>query len=171
MLLPAGIVMASILAPFLTGFSSYEPGHERKALNLTILAGIFIAMAVLFPSEKKLQNNINLTYPKAAVDYLRAHGGGGHMFHEYNWGGYLEWTMPEQRVFIDSRTDIFEYKGVLREFLDVRNLTHPEKILDKYKVDSILMRPDTPLNVWLDLQPNWQLAYHDYQSVVYIRRP
>ena len=106
-----------------------------------------------------------------AVEYLRAHGGGGRLFNEYNWGGYLAWTMPEQRVFIDSRTDIFEYAGVLREFVDVIRLKHPEKVLEKYHIDSVLITPNTNLNVWFDLQPNWRLAYHDSVSAIYVRTP
>jgi hypothetical protein len=171
MLLPAGIVLATVLAPFLGGLSSYDPAHERKALNLTILAGVLVTLVVVFPSEKKLQRKIDALYPVHAVEYLRAHGGGGRLFNEYNWGGYLAWTMPEQRVFIDSRTDIFEYAGVLREFVDVIRLKHPEKVLEKYHIDSVLITPNTNLNVWFDLQPNWRLAYHDSVSAIYVRTP
>jgi hypothetical protein len=171
MFLPAGIILATVLAPFLTGLSSYDPAQERTRLNLALLAGILVAMVVLFPSEKKLQSKIDRTYPLRAVQYLRLHGGRGRLFNEYNWGGYLEWTMPEQRTFIDSRTDIFEHKGVLREFVDVIRLKHPEKVMEKYQIDSVLITPGTDINVWFDLQPNWHLAYHDAISAVYVRNP
>lgn len=169
MLLPAGIILPAMLAPRLKGFSSYDPLRERKYLNLTLLFLVVVAIIAIFPSDKRLQQKIDAEYPSGAVTYLRAHGVGGRFLNAYNWGGYLEWVWPEQRMFIDPRMDIFEYKGVLRDYLDLTYLKRPQDVLQKYQLDTILIAKDSTWAVWLDQRQDWRLAYKDAVSVVYIR--
>jgi len=42
-------------------------------------------------------------YPKTAVAYLQVHSCPGHLFNDYNYGGYLIWQLPQTKVFIDGR--------------------------------------------------------------------
>jgi hypothetical protein len=43
-------------------------------------------------------------YQSKVVDYLKQHGcEGGNLFNSYDYGGYLIWKLPEQKVYIDGR--------------------------------------------------------------------
>jgi len=42
-------------------------------------------------------------FPRSAVAYLKKNGCAGNLFNDYNYGGYLIWKLPEQRVYIDGR--------------------------------------------------------------------
>ena len=47
------------------------------------------------------------------------------------------------KTFVDSRVDIFEYAGVLQDYLDPLTLKDPNAILDKYKIRSSCSPPRT----------------------------
>ena len=43
-------------------------------------------------------------YPGQAVEYIQKHGcQGGNIFNSYDFGGYLIWKLPTQKVYIDGR--------------------------------------------------------------------
>ncbi len=112
-------------------------------------------------------------YPTQVVDYLRNHPTAIHdeMFNHLDWGGYLEYALPERKPFIDSR---FVFYGVdfTREFLAVNNAEAGwESVFTKYHVGWTLLPQQHPLNQILRLKPDWQLVFSNRQAVVYSRRP
>ena len=47
----------------------------------------------------------------------------GTLLNEYGWGGYLIWSLgPQQKVFIDGRADIYEYAGVLPDYISMTRM-------------------------------------------------
>jgi hypothetical protein len=93
------------------------------------------------------------------------------MFNLYQWGGYLEWNLPQERTFIDSRSDIFEYKGVLNDYLQIVNLTDSQEILDRYRVTYVLYPAGTALPYFFSKSSLWERIYGDGQAVIYRRKP
>ena len=108
-------------------------------------------------------------FPAGAVNYLNAHPQQGNMFNQYEWGGYLEWKLPEVKTFIDSRTDIFEYRGILQDYLAVSSLNHSQEVLDKYLVSYVLYPAESPLSYFLSKSPKWECVFRDGQAVIYRR--
>jgi hypothetical protein len=106
-------------------------------------------------------------FPPRAVDFLRAHPQQGHMFNLFQWGGYLEWKLPQDPTFIDSRSDIFEHKGVLKDYSDIAGLSNSQEILERYQVTYLLYPPDTALSYFLSKCPQWERIYGDEQAVIY----
>ena len=88
------------------------------------------------------------------------------MLNDYLWGGYLEWHQRQIPVFIDSRVDIFEYAGVLRDYLDVTRLKDSLVILDKYSIRYVLFQPQAPLVYLLRHTPGWKVDYEDKSTVL-----
>jgi hypothetical protein len=92
-------------------------------------------------------------YPRGAVDYLRDHKFSGQIFSIYDWGGYLDWKIPREKVFIDGRMPSWrwqapggesssafgEYTGILMGKID------PAGVLAKYGVGTVLWREEAPL--------------------------
>jgi hypothetical protein len=168
-LLPAGIVLPPLLAPKFGRISSYQPGRERTLLNAGLMAAVLGLMVARFPSEQMLIRQTNQFFPAAAVEYLKAHPAPGRMFNLYEWGGYLEWHLRETPTFIDSRTDIFEYGGVVRDYIAVAGVRDSEEILDRYHIGFVLYPADSPLAYLLSRSPRWKKVYADGQAVVYQR--
>jgi hypothetical protein len=168
-LIVPGIVLPPILAPQLGRISAYDPAHERRALNAALLAVVLAVMVWGFPSERYLEAQIEDFFPVGAVNYLAAHPQQGNMFNSYNWGGYLEWRLPQARTFIDSRDDIFEFKGVFKDYLDIIDLNNSQELLDRYQVSYLLYPAGAPLSYFLSKSPSWECIYRDRQAVIYRR--
>jgi hypothetical protein len=168
-LLLAGIVLPPILAPHFGRISSYSPEREHRLLNAALLAiavGVFV---IGFPSARMLDAEVSGFFPFRAVEFLRAHPQQGHIFNLFQWGGYLEWNLPQAPTFIDSRSDIFEHKGVLKDYWGIAGLSDSQEILDRYQVSYLLYPPDTALSYFLSKSPQWERIYGDEQALIYRR--
>jgi hypothetical protein len=119
-----------------------------------------------WPREPQLQALVADQYPVGAVSYLQDHPPTGPMLNFYLWGGYMNWRNPTTKIFLDSRVDIFEYSGVLKDYLDVLALKDPEPILNKYKIHYVLFPADEPLTYVLLHDPKWSVLYRDKISVL-----
>ena len=168
-LLLAGIVLPPILAPQFGKISSYEPGHERPLLNATVIAVVLALLVFGFPTSKVLDAQVDQFFPVGAVDYLKAHPQDGNMFNMYEYGGYLEWNLPQALTFIDSRTDIFEYKGVVKHYFDISTFNNSQEVLDSYHISYVLYPAATPLSYFLSKSPQWERIYGDNLAVIYRR--
>jgi hypothetical protein len=178
-----GIVAAPQLAKALDFFPRYRPQDETPKTNVIVIACLLALMMYLWPRNVQVRSSVEETYPSEMLSYLAAHPPQGNVLNFYLWGGYLGWHDPNLRVFIDSRVDIFEYAGVLKDYLDllgVNNLQRrPEPILDKYKIEYVLFpRSDNTnpllnggeLVYVLEHDPRWKMLYKDKVSILLQRQ-
>ena len=170
-LMLAGIVLPPILAPQFGRFGSYDPRHERRLLNAAFVAALAAICAWGFPSEPELQSRIAAAFPVDAVEFLKAHPQPGHLFNAYDVGGYLEWNLPQVPVFIDPRTDIFQYRGVLPDYLAITGVRNTQELLDRYGVTYILFPKNTGLAYFLANNGRWERLYEGSDSLVFRRLP
>jgi hypothetical protein len=108
-------------------------------------------------------------FPVEAVSWLEAHPQEGHMFNEFDWGGYLLLKLwPDQQIFMDGHTHIYG-EALTREYEQVITLSPGwEKILKKYDVRWVIMRKNTPLIKVLSTSDNWKIAYEDTTAMILI---
>lgn len=178
-----GIVAAPIFAKML----DFVPPHRRSAdipaINALLLAGAVSLMVFFWPRESRIRQSIEETYPAGAVAYLESHPPQGNVLNFYLWGGYLGWHDPQIKDFIDSRVDIFEYAGVLKEYLDLLgadDLQHrPDAILATNHIRYVLFPPSGSKNPLhnagelvevLQHDPSWKTVYEDKNSVLLERQ-
>jgi hypothetical protein len=108
-------------------------------------------------------------FPMSAVRAARAAHLGGRIFSDFDWGGYLLFAWPEQRVFIDGGTDFYG-AAVMREYNQVRDLDAGWRgILDRRDVNSVLTRSHSRLAREIVRTPGWNLWYCDSVAVI-VRR-
>jgi len=153
-------------------FSPYEPAKDKYALNALLMIAIVAGMVRFFPSEKQLQSRVSEHWPVKAVRYLEQHPPPRPMFNNYKYGGYLIYTLDgPNKVFIDGRGDIYERAGV---FGDYRSISWIEPkaltLLGIYHIQSCLLERDEALGTLLAASPQWQKAYSDQLSVLFVRR-
>ena len=165
----AAILVIPILAKRLQFLPPYRPEIDRPVLNATILGLLLGIMVWRLPSAATLENDLAQKYPLGGITYLRAHGQGARVFNHYGWGGYLIWNAPGIPTFVDSRTDVFEHKGVLKDYLDVIGMKNSLGILDRYQVGYVLYAPKEALSYLLENSSRWRVAYRDDVSVVFER--
>lgn len=169
LLVVTGIVLPPILAPQLGRLSSYDPRRERVVLNAAIILIVAVMVLGWFPTNQRLEAEVSEFFPAPALRYLQEHPQQGNMFNQFEWGGYLEWKLPELKTFIDTRTDIFEYNGVLRDYVAISTLNHAQELLDAYKVAFVLYAANSQLSYWLSKNPAWECIFRDKQATIYRR--
>jgi hypothetical protein len=168
MLFVFGILAAPVLSRQLaTQWEAYDAETDRPGLNAAFIALALVVAYFGFPSRSNLQQQVDEGSPVKALEFVRANHLQGPMLNDHVYGGYLMWAAPEYPVFIDGRTDVFEWAGVLREFGAWATLqTDPNIMLDKYKVNFCILTRESPMIQVLPLLPNWKLVYEDKNSAV-----
>jgi hypothetical protein len=110
-------------------------------------------------------------YPKAALEFMQRQHLNGRIFNNDGWGGYMEWSVPELKPFIDSRGDIFVYNGTFDDYIKAVFIQEPLEILDKHKIDYVLFPVQKPLTYVLDHSPAWRTIYEDKRVKLFDRVP
>lgn len=144
--------------------------RERVLLNAAVIIVAIFATVRLFPTTRNLTEQVNKGNPVKALNFLRRAGITGRMLNDYNYGGYLIWAAPERKVFADGRGDVYEWTGVLADYIKWVTLkTDPRSIFDKYHVDYCLLNRDAAISRVMKLLPGWKSVYSDDMSVVFVR--
>ena len=104
-----------------------------------------------------------------ALAYLKTHELPGNTFNHYMWGGYLVWKGAGMKTFVDSRSDIYEYSGVLQDYVDAITMKDSLKVLDKYRIHWVLFPPQEALSYLLEHNSNWKVVYNDHVAEIFER--
>jgi hypothetical protein len=161
-------LFATVLARWLP---RYDRRKEHYVLNAVLMTAVVVAMVKYFPSRTDIQQIVARTFPVRAVEYLRQHPVAGPMYNAYNYGGYLIWALPEQKVFIDGRGDLYEDGGAFAEYVEVANLKPAAfTVLRAHGIQSCLVERTAPLTTVLAAHPDWEQRYSDSVSVLFVRR-
>ncbi|HKT40654.1 MAG TPA: hypothetical protein VJR48_19955, partial [Ktedonobacterales bacterium] len=164
------ILVTPLAAKFLDFVPPYRPEIDKPLLNAGVMAAVAAIILTRLPSPAQLQHDVSGAFPAQALEFINTHGlAGERTFNYYGWGGYLEWKDPAVKPFVDTRTDIFEYAGVLQDYLDVTRLDDPIKLLDKRQVEWVLFPPQDPFAYFLAHTENWKVAYNDNVAEVFVR--
>ena len=166
-----GILAAPIVCRLLANaWDRYDPDRDLRLANAVMMgAGVWI-MIVSFPGADQMQRDVAKSSPVEAVDYIRQAGLTGRMLNDYEFGGYLIWALPEQKVFLDGRCDLFDWTGVLSEYGRWATLQEdPKLLLDKYHIDYCLLRKTAPQARVLPYLPGWWKLYEDDVATIFVR--
>ncbi|MBZ5542962.1 MAG: hypothetical protein LAO07_04695 [Acidobacteriia bacterium] len=165
----AAILLAPILAKLLDFIPPYRPEIDKPPLNAVVCATILLIVVSRFPTRADLDTAVAQRYPANALNYVKAHALEGNFFNRYMWGGYMILFHPELKTFIDGRTDIFEYTGVLKDYLDAELMKGSLQILDKYRIHYVLTSPELPMSYLLSNTPGWKMVFRDQVTMIFER--
>ena len=86
------------------------------------------------------------------------------------WADYLIYLHPEQRVFVDGRSDF--YGSELGDpFLQVMGgLPGWEKVIEKYRFNLVLIPVDTAASQLLKQRPEWRVEADDGKHILFVLR-
>jgi hypothetical protein len=171
MLVAFGILASPILSRLLADtWDQYEPDRDRPIINAGLITLIALISFKAFPNNDDLQNQVERGNPVNAVHYIRWAKLSGNMLNQYAYGGYLIWALPEHKVFVDGRSDVYEWTGVLEDFQKWAVLeSDPRDLLRKYNIGFCLLPRDVPMSRVLPLLPGWKQTYADQSAVVFVR--
>ena len=171
LLIVFGLIAAPILCRmFASSWENYAPEQNRPAPNAVLIAASCLVCWIAFPSHANLAAQVKASSPEAAVAFIHTNHLSGPMLNQYVFGGYLIWAAPDHPVFVDGRTDIFEWTGVFAEYGQWATLeADPRTLLDKYGIQFCLLDRSSPMTHVLALLPEWKLDYQDDVAAVFVR--
>ena len=143
----------------------------KKTINLSLavlLALVAIGKLYVVTQPAFVNHYLVESYPVRAVEWLVENHPRGRMLNEYNSGGYLLWALPETRVFVDGRTDLFGDEIIGEWIGAVQAGPGWQETLERYEVDLVMLSPDQPLLQQLP-GAGWNLLYQDAQTKIFGR--
>lgn len=139
-----------------------------KLQPLSAWSAVAIVAVVLFGNPRHWPLDLSSKYfPRDAVRKFEPQLAAARVFTTDQWGDYLLWTgYPRQKVFIDGRSDFYG-EEIGRDYLTLLEARPGWRAaLDRYKIDMVLVPPDTPLIDLLSCTNQWQVLYRDQQAVL-----
>ncbi|NOU34426.1 MAG: hypothetical protein HOO96_41565 [Polyangiaceae bacterium] len=165
--------LALRLAPLL---KSKETDSPRLRLDWRPLTGLAIAVVLTSPwlrvhlfhgARGRL---LDAATPVAAVEKLRTDPAApSRLFHDLEYGCYLEWAAPQQKVFIDTRFD-FHTGPLLEDYVAISRGSLAR--LDAYDIDGVLLDKveERALVDVIRKDPAWEVRVDDDISLYAVKR-
>jgi hypothetical protein len=169
MLFVFGIVASPVLCRVVAPLLGSDLKRERPVANAVLVSALVLAIFAIYPDQNSLLRQVRKTTPSAAVDYVRQAALQGPMLNEYVFGDYLIWALPEHKVFIDGRGDIYDWTGVFPQYAQWAELKEdPTLLLDKYRIRLCLLAKGSPLGHVIPYL-GWRKVYSDEVATVFVR--
>jgi hypothetical protein len=140
---------------------------------VSLWTAAFIVAVALFSNSKNWPTDLSAKYfPVAVAHDFAPELAAGRVFTSDQWGDYLLWTgYPKQRVFIDGRSDLYGEK-IGNDYLTILEARSGWRdAMERYKVNMVLVSPETPLVELLSFDPAWHVLHRDKQAVLLAMQP
>jgi hypothetical protein len=162
----ASLLRSSSLRP-------WRPSPARRVLGLGIALGLLVLASATAAQPVGLGLNTN-RIPVGAVTFLRNNQPPGPMLNSYNFGGYLMWAYPREKVFIDGRAFTIYSEAHFRDLLRLYEEPPFFRELERrwrFRL-AVLQRAGRGAEfvVWLRSQPDWQVLYEDGMAIILGKR-
>ncbi len=110
-------------------------------------------------------------FPVEAAKVVRERGYPGPLFNDFDWGGYLIWSLPEHPVIVDGRTNLHGDERLTRLGAAWAGVPGWQDDPDLAAAGVILANAATPLATLLETDPRFERVYADDMAKVFVARP
>jgi hypothetical protein len=150
-----------------------DKNRRRFIVVMGIVTSLFIIATVIY-SNWGISLDRESAYPKSAVLYLQKNPCSGNLFNDYDYGGYLIWKLPSEKVFIDGRMPSWVMNGhkYMDDYINIlKNLKIRDKEFKKYNIKCVLLsqsKDDNTVTKEL-LKAKWVVAVKDSSSLLLLK--
>jgi len=153
----AAVITIPMLAGDMARAFFTEPDTKTiPAMNALMVAGSLGIVAYLIPSQAILNRALSIEFPLKTIASIQP---GWRTFNADAQGGMINFDCKPS--FIDSRFDTFDHHGVLADYMDIMELRNSLDLLDKYRIDHVLLPRDMALSYLLERMPGWTVAQRE----------
>jgi len=148
----AAVLTTPMLAEDLT--RSFFPIQKQKTihiLNVLMAVGTITIIVLYFPTNAKMKSAMAEHWPLQTIASIQP---SWRTLNQEHLGGLMDFEGKPS--FIDTRWDIFEHHGEMKDFIDILRLQDALALLDKYRIDHVLIRQDEPLAYLLEHVRGWE---------------
>lgn len=108
--------------------------------------------------------------PSGAVSFMSRNGLHGNILNQLEWGDYLAWHEPHNRIFIDTRDDTVYPDSIILQYARFYyGMNGGDKLLDAYPNDFVLLIPTSKAYQTMLSEHRWRLIYRDKISALFQR--
>ena len=169
------ICAAAFIADLCAGAGAGER-PPAPVLNLPELAGVGAFLAIMLWltarnigfTTRELDRDISRGYPVNALNFVRQNSFPGPIYNHLDWGGFLIWYLPQYRVAIDGRNDLYgdELDRVMYDSSRGESYTS-----DPYLNEAglVVLPAKLPLASLLTIDSRFRLVYQDQVAFVFAR--
>ena len=157
--------------------TGYRTDFSNRILKKIIYSfTIVLPLVFISPLWKKIIHFSpakSLTFPKPEIDYVLTHRPSARLFNFYDYGGYIIYeSKGKMKTFIDGRAETAFPPELIADYIKFdRAEIGWEKMLDKYQIDTVLMKEDKgPQFDYFKQSPQWQEVSRGRFAIVYIRK-
>lgn len=127
----------------------YLMEKQLKYHMIPVLVLICFILLCSFKGEKLNMGLDQSRYPIEMVEYIKSNNIKGNIFNQYAWGGFLLWSIPDRKVFIDGRMDVYK-KEISDQYLMIIHLKKGwEDVLKKYSIEHVVVKKDNIISRFL----------------------
>jgi hypothetical protein len=147
-----------------------EPNYQfSRIINLVFIGFIlfFTFGKIIFLGSSEIYNSYEArSFPKEASNLLASLDNEKlRCLNSYAWGGYLSWQVPEMKIFIDGRTDLYG-EVIIQDWLEMVNGgVNWEEKFSFYKIDCVILEKDRPIIGKL-INNQWKTIFIDDNSII-----
>lgn len=144
---------------------------KRIAIGLVVL---LLCTCLLFTYKTFAGYSLDreATYPSAVAVRLRAVPCSGHVFAHYNYGGYLIWKVPGERLYIDGRMPSWSLDGenVMANYLRItKDAAYRAKEFARYNIRCVVWNRKDQFAKTLQRE-GWSVEKSEKNGTVLLRR-
>jgi hypothetical protein len=166
------LVAIYIISDFLRSLS--YGGFVKFSKSQITIGALSVALALYLVSlsrqitEERLQTAVERKFPVNAVRYIKERQLSGPLFNDYDWGGFLLWSLPELPVLTDGRLNLYEIERLERLSNTWQGLPGWDSDPELMKAGSILAGKHRPLAALLGSHPRYKVLYEDDTAVIFV---
>ncbi len=167
------VVAAAILANRLTGKAKAKDYTSVAASLLAALAAslaVIASLSITHVTNSALRTKLAATAPVFAVDFVKQHGITGPLYNDFNWGGYLIWSLPNMPASIDGRAALMGQEHIYQSIATMGAQGAWSKDPELTSAGLIITPVTAPLSAVLQMDPRFHLVYQDKVAMVFIGR-
>ena len=138
--------------------------------HLVSVAGVALVVALLYAPNPPKAFRAEFDpkhFPAGALSALRQYPA-ARVFTFDQWGDYLIYRLyPQSRVFVDGRSDFYgdDFENKVLDVVSVNDGW--DQTLARFRVDTVLMPPNSPLTGVLKESSRWRVVYDDGVALVF----
>lgn len=157
----------------------WETNHEshvswEKPVCALMVGAILAIAALRLPDQNALMARLKPNFPLQACDFIRQNHLPPPLFHEYSWGDFLTWYLPEYPVAIDGRLELYGDEITEGYFKVIAGGERIEAYPALAGAQTLLLRKDSGMTKALTTLPvltaQYRLAYSDDIAAVFVRQ-
>jgi hypothetical protein len=133
-----------------------------------VLFGVLVILNTHPVRNVELWQDTAEEFPVKAVEYVKQHNLQGPLYNDWYWGGFLTWSLPDDPVYVDSRTNVYGDQVLQRSISTWSGASDWANDPAVSNAKLVIANPDNPLTSLLRFDPRFRTAYEDSRAVVFV---